>query len=108
MIRDRNEGGVSFRDVAGFLAELEKRWGGYWSFTIAGATTREGQLTLSVMLERRDALVYTQCVSHPRRYWGKWPCNDAATFAGLLFLLCNRADSDLDERERSAIAQASF
>lgn len=98
----RNEGGVSFRDVAECLRDIRSRRGGYLCFTIALADRRNGNASLSIVLEHREHVVLAKCSRHARKVWAEWPSTKHRTFAGLLFDLCYRIDAEMDAVEQLA------
>lgn len=108
MPREQSSTGVSFRDVAVYLRDITKRRGGYFSFILAADTSREGQMRLSIVLERRDSVVYSECKNHPLREWAYFPTNDSSTFAGTLLRLCFDIDQRMEARQVEAQSEMPF
>lgn len=97
-----NERFITSVDVARYLDDLARRRGGYWSFSLACDRDRERGFRMSVVLERRDDVVYAKCTRHARREWAYYPSNVHSSLAGCMFDLCHRLDNKLDEQERLA------
>ena len=108
MSRTNSDQSVSSKDVAEYLQDLTRRWGGYFSYYGTFDVNRSGQVRLSFVLERREHVVLSQCVAHPRRVWGYFPCDSSRTITGLLFRLCYELDEKLAEAEQLAQSELPF
>lgn len=96
-----------YSDVADFLVELTRTWGGGFSYAIRPDRDRRGDPRLCVLLERKPWTGNGDDRS-VLRVWDVWPTNGHLTFAGLLFKLCYQIDSKLEQRAREREAQTSF
>lgn len=84
--------GPGYSDVADYLIELTREWGGAHTFTITADRDRRGVPNLFVVLKRKP---WTGDVggSHTTRVWSSWPCKANITFSGMLFRLCHEIDA---------------
>lgn len=108
MVRQKQDGQISYSDVAAYLRDVTARRGGYWCFTLAADQSRDGRHRMSVVLERRDDIVLSRCTQHPKREWGYFPSNDHRTLASLLWFLCFKLDNRLDDAETLAQSEMPF
>jgi hypothetical protein len=102
-----NSRGPGFTDVADFLIELSRKWGGLHRFRISADRDRRGVPNVFVVLEHSPAFSRDGdgCAV---RVWSSWPCKGNNTFSGLLFRLCFELDEKLDKRRIEREAQTAF
>ncbi len=89
--------GPGFADVADFLIELSRTWGGLHRFRVAADRDRRGVPNLFVVLEHTPA--YGDDDDRKAvRVWSAYPCPGNNTFAGMLFRLCFELNEKLNAR----------
>jgi hypothetical protein len=105
--KQTNGAGPSFADVADFLIELSREWGGLHRFRVAADRDRRGLPCLFIVLEHSGA--FSGRGDGPIvRAWSNWPCKDNQTFAGMLFRLCFELNEKLERRRIEREAQTAF
>jgi hypothetical protein len=102
-----NSPGPGFADVADFLIELSRKWGGLHRFRVSADRDRRGVPNVFVVLEHSPAFSRGDDAGTVR-VWSSWPCQSNSTFAGLLFRLCFELDEKLDKRRLVREAQTAF
>lgn len=103
-----NERYITSIDVSKYLEDLTKRRGGYFDVRMSHDRDRSGVYRLSVVLERRDHVVFSKCVNHPKREWAYYPNNVHGSLAGCMYDLCFKLDNRLDEAEQLAQERLPF
>lgn len=99
--------GPGFADVADFLIELGRTWGGLHRFRVAADRDRRGLPCLFVVLEHSPA--FGRDGDGPNvRAWSNWPSASNQTFAGMLFRLCFELNEKLERRKVEREAQTAF
>lgn len=99
--------GPGFQDVADFLIELSRTWGGLHRFRVAADRDRRGLPVLFVVLEHTPAFGGADDRGTVRS-WSNFPCKGNVTFAGLLYRLCFELNEKLEVRRIDREAQTSF
>lgn len=96
-----------YSDVADYLIELTRTWGGTHTFTVAADRDKRGIPNLFVVLKRKP---WTGDVGggNTTRVWSSWPCKANVTFSGMLFRLCYEIDGKLEQRRLEREQQTSF
>lgn len=99
--------GPGFADVADFLIELSRKWGGLHRFRVAADRDRRGIPCLFVVLEHSPAFGNGDNEGTVRS-WSSWPCKANSTFSGMLFRLCFELDEKLEKRRLERGTQTGF
>jgi len=102
-----NSAGPGFADVADFLIELSREWGGLFRFRVEADRDKRGIPNVFVVLERTPAFG-SSGTDKPVRVWSSFPCAANATFAGMLYRLCNELDAKLTRRKVERELQTVF
>lgn len=105
--RQLNAPGPGFADVADFLIELGRTWGGLHRFRVAADRDKRGLPCLFVVLEHSPG-VGKGGDGPTVRAWSNFPCAGNNTFAGLLFRLCYELNEKLDRRRIERERQTAF
>jgi len=99
--------GPGYADVADFLIELSRTWGGLHRFRISADRDRRGVPCLFIVLEHTPAFGGGSDAGTVRS-WSAWPSSSNQTFSGLLFRLCFELNEKLDRRRIEREAQTGF
>jgi len=99
--------GPGYSDVADFLIELTRTWGGSHTFTITPDRDRRGLPNLYVVLKHRPWSDSSKSGASIRA-WSSWPCGGNVTFSGLLFRLCFELNEKLERRKLDREKQTAF
>jgi hypothetical protein len=94
-------------DVADFLIELSREWGGLFRFTVTADRGRRGIPCLFVVLKREPS----QCGTDDRqtvRTWANYPNNSNSSLAATMYRLCFEMGEKLDRRRREREAQTAL
>jgi|ERR1043165_3800664 hypothetical protein len=100
-----NGPGVS--DVADFLIELSREWGGLHNVIVSADRDRKGRPRMFLVLRHRPA--FAQDVSDKEvRTWTAFPCPENRTLCGAMYRLCFEINEKLHKRKIEREAQTMF
>jgi len=99
--------GPGYADVADWLIETSREFGGLHEFTITADRNSRGDACLFVVCKHRDAFSIDG-ERNTVRTWSRWPCNANSTFSGMLLRLCHELREKLERRKVTREAQTGF
>lgn len=102
-----SKNGPGYADVADYLVQLTREWGGRFTYTLSVDRGRRGDPNLFVVLVRKPWTGDAHD-KHDTRVWSSWPCRDNVTFSGLLFRLCYELEQKLERARLEREQQTGF
>jgi len=100
-----NGPGVS--DVADFLIELSREWGGLHSIILTADRDRKGRPRLFMVLRRKPSFS-GNTDGKEVRVWTAFPCPENRTLCGAMYRLCHEINEKLHKRKIEREAQTAF
>lgn len=99
--------GPGVSDVADYLMELSREWGGLHSFVVTADRDKSGRPRMFLVLRHRPAYAGNDG-DKELRTWTPFPCKDNKTLCGAMYRLCFELNEKLHRRRLEREAQTSF
>ena len=94
-------------DVADFVIELAREWGGLFSFTVTADRGRTGVPRLFIVLKRSPAFAGDNS-DYTVRVWTTFPCKGNSTICGAMYRLCYEINEKLERGRLERETQKGF